>query len=874
MYDTSSICPGCPYETYRSFFHYYGQHGWADAFVTAAFEQTSVTFGGAASGTIGSQAETLLTSYTKTADFSTFTNYESRRESIKKGTAYMHVWMYVIREFEDAIDDCQVGSLNNNYGSVHAWDEGVAFYVGSKEGTSVATGIANSGVMVHALAKKRCGNFDTCNSAGEAKVNANLLDLFQQGRNLLMNLDCTAVRPVVDAIVAQMTVPLVQGTLRYAYKVNKFGPGGSNTSAAGSDKLYKESAEGATFAFAVLPLLAKCSETAAKSVYENMNLAVSATANMDAVKKAFEANYACLGITCADVGYLTSSGGCVEGDSWCTQCDTSTSVTYEKIAGYTPRSKVTDHNAIDLDQDALATQLSLKTAAGFTAAKAIYTQGGNSKSYAEFTVPALTVAFTAGEAVIGRSATGSTVYGSVKSAAAVGDTTLQVTYDTTLVQATYNGLCQVGGLVTTTTKGCFDATKDIVVGYETVNPSAVVNKNGRTLQGFATVATTTAKMWSGCPNCPYEDFSKFYTYYGDLDYADKYVTAALDGTVADFANLGDMDYSSTTQGTSYYGRVDATKKGTAYMNNLMYVIREFEDAIDDCQTSSIDNNYGSAHAWDEGVAFYTGSLEGTIVGGNSAGEMNYRLAEKRCENYDTCGPLGNAATGVSKVNTDLFAKFAEAQEYLFMGTCDLVRPVLREIVPLMIIPLVQGVLRYAYKLSIDTDVAQEDNRLKMEGEGATFAAAMLPWLHACSAADAATVLSNMKPGASMSMDKDAVKAALERNYICMGFTCADIGALNVASGGCNTADIGGWCSVCTDPSPPPPPPLPNVTVTVTEEKEKETLSAGAIAGIAVAAVVALLFFICLIVLIMKEKKGQPVFANIEGGSSTTKGPPA
>lgn len=30
-------------------------------------------------------------------------------EAIKKGTAYMNVWMYVIREMEDAYDDCIKG---------------------------------------------------------------------------------------------------------------------------------------------------------------------------------------------------------------------------------------------------------------------------------------------------------------------------------------------------------------------------------------------------------------------------------------------------------------------------------------------------------------------------------------------------------------------------------------------------------------------------------------------------------------------------------------------------------------------------------------------------------------------------------------------
>ena len=62
------------------------------------------------------------------------------------------------------------------------------------------------------------------------------------------------------------------------------------------------------------------------------------------------------------------------------------------------------------------------------------------------------------------------------------------------------------------------------------------------------------------------------------------------------------------------------------MNVWMYAVREFEDAIDDC-TSCTSNcnehstNSDSVHAWDEGVAFYTGSLEGTAYGGNSNGKL-------------------------------------------------------------------------------------------------------------------------------------------------------------------------------------------------------------------------------------------------------------
>ena len=217
------------------------------------------------------------------------------------------------------------------------------------------------------------------------------------------------------------------------------------------------------------------------------------------------------------------------------------------------------------------------------------------------------------------------------------------------------------------------ATTTIAAG---TNPT-ITNKAGRTLQGFATTSTVTSKMYSGCAGCPYQTFMQFYNYYGDLDYADKWVLAALDATALTYTNGMVADFSSTT-GANVYTRVDAVKKGTAYMNTWMYVIREFEDAIDDCTTSSIDNNYDAAHAWDEGVAFWTGSLEGKD--GYSSGKQIYALAEKRCKNYKTCGPNGGLDTldsdgdggqdTTAKVNFDLFYWFANAQYLLVNGRCD------------------------------------------------------------------------------------------------------------------------------------------------------------------------------------------------------------
>ena len=112
------------------------------------------------------------------------------------------------------------------------------------------------------------------------------------------------------------------------------------------------------------------------------------------------------------------------------------------------------------------------------------------------------------------------------------------------------------------------------------------------------------KMLKGCPGCPYPDFKYFNDYYGTPDYAHQWVEAAFAGESTKFSR-GNADFSKF----GFDGREQAIKKGTAYMNIFMYVIREFEDALDDCKRGILEDNYNSVHAWDEGVCFYTGSIE-------------------------------------------------------------------------------------------------------------------------------------------------------------------------------------------------------------------------------------------------------------------------
>merc|ERR1719191_204502 len=240
----------------------------------------------------------------------------ARVQIAKKTSAYMNVWMYVIREFEDAIDDCKAGCIDCNDDPVHAWDEGVAFYTGTLEGTDGS----GSGKMIHALADKRCKNYGTCTAAnGGSYVNAALFKLFDKGKVALQQGKCDEVKPLKKLIVELMSVPLVQGSLRYAYKVANL-QGGS-----------KEFAEGAAFSAAILPRVHNCDAAAAKVISDNMNMEIAESARMSAgyaaVKTAFEKTYACLGMTCAHVGGLlldTATGEFYEGAEPCEDAATTT----------------------------------------------------------------------------------------------------------------------------------------------------------------------------------------------------------------------------------------------------------------------------------------------------------------------------------------------------------------------------------------------------------------------------------------------------------------------------------------------------------------------------------------------------------------------
>jgi len=188
------------------------------------------------------------------------------KQMFVKGAQYQNTWIYALHELYSAVSKCEVGNTGED-GAPHAWDEGWAFYAGSLAGEDGTDG----GELSYVLADKRCGNFGTCvgdepipswrdaDDGANSDVNAKLLRLYRAGLLAVQDsLRCGEAEGYIAEVLKYMTVPLIQGSLRYAYRSDPNG---------GAESL---SSDGETLA----------------------------------EMHAFESVYDCLGITCADVGGL------------------------------------------------------------------------------------------------------------------------------------------------------------------------------------------------------------------------------------------------------------------------------------------------------------------------------------------------------------------------------------------------------------------------------------------------------------------------------------------------------------------------------------------------------------------------------------------
>lgn len=436
------------------------------------------------------------------------------------------------------------------------------------------------------------------------------------------------------------------------------------------------------------------------------------------------------------------------------------------IAGYQPKTVVTDYAAIDQDQASIVDELERESDEGFENAKAIYELGGHSKSYASITLGET----PKGDVIGGTMFTGRDSVGEIvvaKSYLTQQTNVVDLLYET--ADDGFGGTypeCRVGALprinkhLTSrcfTENGILSATiagelQMLTYSYDVLKQ----NKNGRTIQGFSKLLE---EDMLDCAKCPYPDAKYAADYYGTPKYSDQWIQAAFGSRSTDFER-GNADFSDY----GHVGRSEAIKIGAVSMNMLVYAIREFEDAVVDCESNS-DLALGN---WDEGVALYTGSLEGTS--GSKNGHLLHRMADVHCTRFKTCGDTGNQASGTSKVNFDMLALFNEGQNHITNGRCKDARRTKEKIANLMYVPIIQGILYAAYNIEF-LDAYQ-----RMQGQGAAFAAAVLPKVHAANKDAAKIIYENMRVGASSTSHR-AVKEAFQSVYNDIGVECTQVGGV-------------------------------------------------------------------------------------------------
>jgi hypothetical protein len=269
----------------------------------------------------------------------------------------------------------------------------------------------------------------------------------------------------------------------------------------------------------------------------------------------------------------------------------------------------------------------------------------------------------------------------------------------------------------------------------------------RTVQGFSTSSDKLQdEPW----------YQVFRDYYNDDEYADTYTRSACLGT-GDFSE-------STSPSISDTARAEGCEKGAQYLVVWYYVVHEMEEGIEDCKA-----NINGIH-WDEAVAFYTGSIPGED--GFERGVLNYGLAEKRADNFGTATAADDDVGYDSLVNQKVFSLFENGRDFYIARDCTNMEATKDKIVHQMMIPLIQGTLRYLY-------FADTTETEKARAELSAFSSAMLPIVDFYSPAAAQSLADNSAITSTNIVPNGyaSVKANIETTYADMGLTCAEVGGL-------------------------------------------------------------------------------------------------
>ena len=253
----------------------------------------------------------------------------------------------------------------------------------------------------------------------------------------------------------------------------------------------------------------------------------------------------------------------------------------------------------------------------------------------------------------------------------------------------------------------------------------------------------------------------FQEYYEDINFADTIITNAIN------------------QASPYTGasKEQVQKIITGLLKHVVVFISSVSSlqySIEQCDTNQAD----SLSSWDTGALLYLGSMEGPeIETTDFLGEFLYSTAKELCGGFRTCAEeaVGNSSFPVANINYKVIDALKEGSADISAGSCADAEEALNNIIiPSMIVPLIQGTVKYA---SINAGLSPGTSDVSL-AIGDTFSKGILPIIQRSNAASAVTIHSNMEFQLSTKPVADkfqAVADALRVALIGMKTSCVDIG---------------------------------------------------------------------------------------------------
>eukprot|EP00934_Nitzschia_sp_Nitz4_P003694 Nitzschia sp. Nitz4//scaffold182_size44100//30858//33151//NITZ4_007258-RA/size44100-augustus-gene-0.26-mRNA-1//-1//CDS//3329539577//3684//frame0 len=272
-------------------------------------------------------------------------------------------------------------------------------------------------------------------------------------------------------------------------------------------------------------------------------------------------------------------------------------------------------------------------------------------------------------------------------------------------------------------------------------------------------------------------YTAFITYHNDNNYADTLIRATIAGT------------GKWSSSMSVAQRSAIITETCAFMVVYMQFLTQMTDAVNQCKGSSSEGEYDLTHPWDEVAALIIGSLEGTEEGGSldtEDGQLIWGLSTRNAFQFQT--ENGN---GYPKANSNL-------EDYLYAGKgeidaaeCDAFETTTKQIFQQTLIPLMQGVMRYA-AANDGLDSTSESSGLAL---GEVYALALIPIMTLYDEASATIVAENMIYESGIDPVRDGAQVvadAIGSFAISAGLRCGSLGSTSDVNPCKNNGGSSAW----------------------------------------------------------------------------------